>query len=223
MQMTGEYRIEAPREAVWTALNDPEVLKQCIPGCEELEKTSETEFSAKVKAKVGPVSAKFAGSVTLSDLKPPESYRIDGEGKGGAAGFAKGGATVTLAEDGGATLLGYEVDGKVGGKLAQIGSRLIDGTAKKMADDFFGKFAELVGAPVEAVSAPAEAEAAPEAAPTEAEAAPAEAAAAPVEAAVQAEPAESADPDVGAGAKLGVWVAGTILAVLILLAVFGLG
>jgi len=195
MQMTGECRIEAPREAVWTALNDPEVLKQCIPGCEELEKTSDTEFSAKVKAKVGPVSAKFAGSVTLSDFNPPESYKISGEGKGGAAGFAKGGATVTLAEDGAATLLGYEVNGQVGGKLAQVGARLIDGTAKKMADDFFGKFAEVVGGPTE------EAEAAE----------------------TSAEPLLAEPSDVGAGAKLGVWVAGTILAVLLLLAVFGLG
>ena len=205
MQMTGECRIEAPREAVWTALNDPEVLKQCIPGCEELEKTSDTEFSAKVTAKVGPVSAKFAGSVSLSDLNPPESYKISGEGKGGAAGFAKGGATVTLAEDGGATLLGYEVEGQVGGKLAQIGARLIDGTAKKMADDFFGKFAALVGGPAE------------EAAPAEAPAA--EAAETPP----GISPGEPSDADVGAGAKLGVWVAGTILAVLILLAIFGLG
>ncbi|MCG8649802.1 MAG: carbon monoxide dehydrogenase subunit G, partial [Pirellulales bacterium] len=142
MQMTGEYRIEAARETVWAALNDPEVLKACIPGCEELEKTSDTGFAAKVKAKVGPVSAKFAGAVTLSDINPPESYTISGEGKGGAAGFAKGGAKVRLDEDGSATLLHYEVDATVGGKLAQIGARLIDGTAKKMADDFFGKFAE---------------------------------------------------------------------------------
>ncbi len=195
MQMTGEYRIAAPRETVWTALKDPAVLKQCIPGCEELEKTSDTEFSAKVKAKVGPVSAKFAGSVTLSDLKPPESYKISGEGKGGAAGFAKGRATVTLAEDGGATLLGYEVNGQVGGKLAQVGTRLIDGTAKKMADDFFGKFGELVGGPTEAAA----------------------------EAPAEISPAGPGDADVGAGAKLGVWVAGLILAVLLLLAIFGLG
>ncbi len=205
MQMTGECRIEAPREAVWTALNDPEVLQQCIPGCEELEKTSDTEFFAKVNAKVGPVSAKFAGSVTLSDLKPPESYKISGEGKGGAAGFAKGGATVTLAEDGGATLLGYDVDGQVGGKLAQVGAGLIDGAAKKMADDFFGKFAELVGGP-------AEAEASAEAPAVEAAETPPGTA-----------PAEPSDADVGAGAKLGVWIAGTILVVLILLAIFGLG
>jgi carbon monoxide dehydrogenase subunit G len=161
MEMTGEYRIEAPREAVWTALNDPEVLKQVIPGCEEIEKTSDTEFEAKVKAKVGPVSAKFAGKVTLSDLDPPNGYTISGEGKGGAAGFARGGAKIRLEEeDGGATILYYEVDAQVGGKLAQIGSRLIDGTAKKMAGDFFGKLSEVVGEAAPAAEAPPEAPAA---------------------------------------------------------------
>ena len=161
MHMTGEQRIAAPRETVWAALNDPEVLLACIPGCEEIEKVSETEMNAKVKAKVGPVSAKFQGSVTLSDLKPPESYRISGEGKGGAAGFAKGGATVKLAEDGDGTLLTYEVDAQVGGKLAQIGSRLIDGTAKKLAGDFFTALeAQVAGPPVEAAAEAAEAEAA---------------------------------------------------------------
>ncbi|MEM1398502.1 MAG: SRPBCC domain-containing protein [Pseudomonadota bacterium] len=149
MDMTGEYRIEAPRERVWEGLNDPEVLKQCIPGCEEIIQKSETELSAKVTAKVGPVKAKFSGDVTLSDVVPPESYTISGEGKGGPAGFAKGGAKVKLAEDGAdATLLSYEVDAQVGGKLAQIGARLINGTAKKMADDFFGKFADVITAPV---------------------------------------------------------------------------
>ena len=126
MQMTGEYRIVASREAVWAALNDPAVLRRCIPGCEELEKTSDTGFTAKVKAKVGPVSARFSGAVTLSELNPPESYRISGEGKGGAAGFAKGGATVTLSEDDKETLLRYDVDAQVGGKLAQVGARLVE-------------------------------------------------------------------------------------------------
>ena len=111
MQMTGQYRIEAPRETVWEALNDVEVLRACIPGVEEIEKTSDTSFSAKVRAKVGPVSARFAGDVTLSDLDPPRGYTISGEGKGGAAGFAKGGAKVNLEEDGAATLLNYEVVG----------------------------------------------------------------------------------------------------------------
>ncbi|MBT6119775.1 MAG: carbon monoxide dehydrogenase subunit G [Rhodospirillaceae bacterium] len=144
MDMTGEYRIEAPRDKVWAALNDPEVLKESIPGCEELTKESDTAFSAKVKAKVGPVSAKFAGRVELTDMNPPESYRISGEGQGGVAGFAKGGANVRLEEDGAATVLHYEVQANVGGKLAQIGSRLIDSTAKKMAGQFFEKFTQTV-------------------------------------------------------------------------------
>ena len=196
MEMTGEYRINAAREAVWAALNDPEVLKACIPGCQEIEKTSDTGFTAKVKAKVGPVSATFNGAVTLSDLNPPESYTISGEGKGGAAGFAKGGAKVKLAEDGAETLLSYEVEAQVGGKLAQIGSRLIDGTAKKMAEQFFGAFAEHVGGP-----------------PPEA----------PAEAPAPAAGVEVSDADVGAGVKPGVWVAGLILVVILLLLIFGLG
>jgi uncharacterized protein len=145
MDMTGEYRIPASRETVWKALNDPEVLKQCIPGCEELEKKSDTEFAAKVTAKVGPVKAKFGGAVKMSDLDPPNGYTISGEGTGGAAGFAKGGAKVALKQDGTDTVLSYTVNATVGGKLAQIGSRLIDSTAKKMANDFFAKFAEVVG------------------------------------------------------------------------------
>ena len=145
MDMTGEYRIPAPRQRVWEALNDPEILKAAIPGCEELNKLSDNELEARVKAKVGPVSATFTGKVTLNDLNPPESYRIAGEGKGGAAGFAKGGAEVNLAEDGADTILRYSAKADVGGKLAQIGSRLIQGTAKKMADDFFGKFSAIVG------------------------------------------------------------------------------
>jgi len=144
MEMTGEYRIPASREEVWQALNDAEVLKQCIPGCEELEKLSDTEFTAKVKMRVGPVSARFAGAVTLEDLNPPISYSIVGEGKGGAAGFAKGGAKVVLDYDEGVTVLRYDADARVGGKLAQIGSRLIAGTARKLADKFFSAFAETV-------------------------------------------------------------------------------
>ncbi len=145
MDMTGEYRIAAPREKVWEALNDPEILKMCIPGCEELSKDSDTELSAKVSTKVGPVSAKFTGKVTLSDINPPEGYKITGEGQGGVAGFAKGGAEVKLEEDGNETVLSYTATAQVGGKLAQIGSRLIDSTAKKMAGQFFGKFAEEIG------------------------------------------------------------------------------
>jgi carbon monoxide dehydrogenase subunit G len=158
MDMTGEYLIAAPREAVWKALNDPEVLKQCIAGCDEMEKTSDTEFTAKVTAKVGPVRAKFGGAVTLSDIDPPNGYTISGEGTGGAAGFAKGGAKVELIADGDGTLLKYTVDATVGGKLAQIGSRLIDSTAKKYAKDFFSCFAEKVVASLgDEGEAPAEA------------------------------------------------------------------
>ncbi|MBL6600670.1 MAG: carbon monoxide dehydrogenase subunit G [Alphaproteobacteria bacterium] len=156
MDMTGDYLIKASRQAVWDALNDPDVLKQCIPGCEELEKTSDSGFTAKVAAKVGPVKARFTGAVTLSDLDPPNGYKISGEGKGGAAGFAKGGAEVKLsdAEDG-ATTLSYVVDAQVGGKLAQIGSRLIDSTAKKMAGEFFQTFGALVEAGASNDDAPA--------------------------------------------------------------------
>jgi len=144
MDMSGEYRIPAPRDRVWAALNDPEILRQAIPGCEELTKHSDTELEAKVTAKVGPVKAKFAGNVRLENINAPESYSIVGEGKGGAAGFAKGGADVHLKEDGSDTILTYNAKAEVGGKLAQIGSRLIQGTAKKMADDFFGKFSRIV-------------------------------------------------------------------------------
>ncbi len=153
MDMTGSYRIEAPRERVWEALNDPEILRQCIPGCEEVQKVSDTEFTAKVTAKVGPVSAKFAGKVTLSDLDPPNGYTITGEGSGGVAGFGKGGATVKLEPDGTGTLLAYAANAKVGGKLAQIGSRLVDATARKMADDFFARFSVIVGGPAPAPEA----------------------------------------------------------------------
>jgi carbon monoxide dehydrogenase subunit G len=163
MDMKGEYRVAARRDKVWAALNDPEILKQSIPGCEEIEKLSDTEMAAKVTAKVGPVKARFAGKVTLSDLDPPNGYKISGEGSGGAAGFAKGGATVRLTEEGDATLMSYTVDAHVGGKLAQIGSRLIDATARKMADDFFARFAEVVGGPAPA-AAPAVAAPQPEAA-----------------------------------------------------------
>ena len=154
MNLSGDHRIEAPRDQVWAALNDPDVLKQAIPGCEQLAKTSDTEFTATVKAKVGPVSAKFSGVVRLSDLDPPNGYTISGEGKGGAAGFAKGGAKVWLKEDGAATILHYEVDAQVGGKLAQIGSRLIDGTARKLSGEFFDNFATAVAGPQPAAEKP---------------------------------------------------------------------
>lgn len=149
MDMSGSHRIEATRDRVWAALNDPEVLRQCIPGCEEVVKQSDTELTAKVVAKVGPVSAKFSGKVTLSDLDPPNGYTITGEGSGGVAGFGKGGAKVTLASEGNATLLTYTAHAQVGGKLAQIGSRLVDATARKMADDFFTRFCGLLDSPAE--------------------------------------------------------------------------
>lgn len=145
MQMTDSQRIPAPRAVVWAALNDPEVLKRCIPGCESLTMTSPTGMEAKVTLKIGPVKATFGGKVTLSDLDPPNGYRITGEGSGGVAGFAKGGAAVRLAEDGAdATVLTYEVEAQIGGKLAQLGSRLIDSTAKKLAGEFFEGFAAAV-------------------------------------------------------------------------------
>lgn len=155
MDMTGEYRIAAPRQKVWEALNDVDILKQCIPGCETITKTSPTEMTATVRAKVGPVSARFGGKVTLSDLDPPNGYRISGEGTGGPAGFAKGGATVKLTDDGDATKLSYVVEANVGGKLAQIGSRLIDATARQMAEQFFAKFAATVAAGAQPAAAPA--------------------------------------------------------------------
>src|ERR1700759_5231768 len=152
MDIKGEYRIEAPRDKVFAALNDQAVLQACIPGCESLEKLSDTEMTAKVRLRIGPVSAAFSGKVTLSDIDPPNGYKITGEGQGGVAGFAKGGAVVKLTEDGGDTILAYDVDAQVGGKIAQVGARLIQGTAKKLADQFFGKFAESVGAPPPAAS-----------------------------------------------------------------------
>lgn len=191
MDLSGEYRILADRETVWRALNDPEVLKQCIPGCEELEKVSDTEFTAKVTSKVGPVRAKFTGKVTLSELDPPKSYKISGEGQGGAAGFARGGATVSLAEDGDVTVLTYTADAQVGGKLAQIGSRLIAGTARKLADEFFTTFAETV--------APGAVEEAEEAAPAT---------------------APAAAPAAAGGMSPMVWVGGVVVAIVVLLVIF---
>jgi uncharacterized protein len=155
MDMTGEYIIPAPRQKVWDALNDTEILKQAIPGCETITKHSDTEMSATVRAKVGPVSARFGGKVTISDRDPPNGYKIMGEGTGGPAGFAKGGATVKLTDDGDGTKLSYVVEANVGGKLAQIGSRLIDATARQMAENFFSKFAQLVVSSSAAAAAPA--------------------------------------------------------------------
>ena len=144
MDMSGERRIAASRKAVWAALNDIDILKRCIPGCESLEKTSDSDMSAKAKLQIGPVKATFSGKVKLTDLDPPNGYRISGEGSGGVAGYAKGGAKVRLADDGNGTLMHYEVKADVGGKLAQLGGRLIDATAKRLADELFEKFATLV-------------------------------------------------------------------------------
>lgn len=147
MTMSGEVPLAAKREDVWAKLNDPAVLKACIPGCEELNMLSDHEFEAVAVNKIGPVKAKFKGKVQLTDLDPPNGYKISGQGDGGIAGFAKGGAVVQLSdlEDGG-TLLKYDVEAQIGGKLAQLGQRLINGAAKKMADDFFARFAEAVKA-----------------------------------------------------------------------------
>jgi carbon monoxide dehydrogenase subunit G len=220
MEMTGEQRIPAPRQRVWEALNDPTILQQCIPGCEEIDRTTPTEWAAKVRAKVGPVSASFKGKVTLSDLDPPNGYRITGEGTGGAAGFAKGGAAVRLSDDGAGTLLAYTVNAQVGGKLAQIGSRLIDGTARKMADDFFTRFAAIVGGP-----APAETMAAAPVSPTAPGIEPTAADALVAEGNIPYVPGSGATPGEPTVPTRGslppwVWIVGLAVVVAILLALF---
>jgi carbon monoxide dehydrogenase subunit G len=210
MDMTGEFRIPAPREVVWKALNDPAVLKQSIAGCEELEKVSDTQFAAKVTAKVGPVKARFAGRVTLSDLDPPNGYKITGEGQGGAAGFAKGGAEVRLEPDGDGTLLKYTVNAAIGGKLAQIGARLIDGAARKMADDFFSAFAGVVAGGAAPAEAPVVSEAHPAAAETPA--------APPPRAAAEAGPPS---PPAAESRAIKPWVwAGALIVIAILLLIY---
>lgn len=164
MELTDEIRIAASRETVYAALNDPEILRQAIPGCEALEKKSDTEFEATVTSKVGPLTARLKGAVQLADLDPPAGYTLSGEGKGGPAGFAKVRAKVALAEDGAATVLRYEVKADVGGKLGQLGGPIIDRTARKLAGEFFASFESLVGAP----AAEAAAEGQPEPATAEA-------------------------------------------------------
>ncbi|MCO5057147.1 MAG: carbon monoxide dehydrogenase subunit G [Rhizobiaceae bacterium] len=144
VNMDGEERIDAPIGKVWEALNDPEILKACIPGCESLDKKSERELAATVALKIGPIKARFNGEVELKNLKPPHSYTIEGEGKGGIAGFAKGGADVVLKEDGDGTILSYTAKADVGGKMAQLGSRLIQSTSKKLAAQFFADFNKKV-------------------------------------------------------------------------------
>jgi hypothetical protein len=154
MEQAGEHRIAAARDRVWAALNDPEVLKRCIDGCEALERTGPEALAARVRAKVGPVSAVFSGDIALKDLDPPNGYTLEVSAKGGAAGFAKGVARVKLAEDGAATVLSYTAEGAVGGKLAQVGQRLIDAAARKTADDFFAAFASEVEAPAAPADGP---------------------------------------------------------------------
>ena len=146
MDMTGERRLPAPRQTVWDALNDPAVLKASIPGCESLEKLSDTQMKATAAIKIGPISARFNGNVQISDIEPARAYSISGDGQGGVAGFAKGGAKVRLEDDGPGTVLSYTVNAQVGGKIAQLGARLIDATAKQMADAFFDRFAKQVEA-----------------------------------------------------------------------------
>lgn len=154
MELLGQRELAAPRQVVWDALNDPATLRECLRGCDRLEKLSDSTFEATIATKVGPIKATFQGSVALSDIEPPSSYTIAFEGKGGAAGFAKGRAKVQLADASGGTLLRYAVDASLGGKLGQMGSRVVDGVAREMADEFFGRFADIVGR-VEPVAAAA--------------------------------------------------------------------
>ena len=190
MRMSGEQRIPAAQQVVWEALNDPEVLRRSIPGCESVERTGDNQLAAAVTAKIGPVKARFNGKITLDDIDPPRGYRLSGEGEGGAAGFVKGGATVRLEPDGDATRLKYEVEATVGGKLAQIGSRLVDAAARKMADDFFTRFNDIVSTG-----------AAPETEP-------------------ETEIVTGTGPETGRGLPTVVWAAGLIAVVGLLLLVF---
>ena len=215
MKMNGEFRVPTDRETVWRALNDPEVLKECLPGCQEIEKTSDTEMTATLALKVGPVKATFAGGVTLSDLDPPNGYTLSGQGQGGTAGFASGEAKVRLVEEGGETVVHYDVDAKVGGKLAQIGSRLIDSTAKKLAKQFFDSLAEKLGGGDEA------AEPEPEPAPP----APEPDATPPADAAQESAPNADAGPPLAPAAKrmglpTAAWAAAVVAVAVVLILVF---
>ena len=225
MKMNGEFRVPTDRETVWRALNDPEVLKQCLPGCQEIEKTSETEMTATLTIRVGPVKATFAGGVTFSDLDPPNGYTLAGQGQGGAAGFASGEARVRLIEDGSDTVVQYECDAKVGGKLAQIGSRLIDSTAKKLTKQFFDSLAEQLGGGGEEGDAGA-ADASPDAAAAS-QPDPSPDAAAPPEAAAPAQdaPTEDAAPALPpAKQRLGLptalWAGAVVVVVVVLILSF---
>jgi carbon monoxide dehydrogenase subunit G len=205
MEFTGRYLIAAPPQKVWEGINDPAVLKACIPGCEQLDKTSPTDFVATAKLKIGPVSATFKGKVTLSEMDPPHRLTLSGEGQGGVAGFAKGGAEVVLTPEGDGTVLTYTAKASVGGKLAQIGQRLIDGAAKQIADDFFKRFtAALAPQPVLSPD------------PTTAEI--------QADAPLAAPPASevSVAPEPRGGLSPVVWVGGLIAVILVLLLAFGL-
>lgn len=210
MDFSGRYVIQAPPERVWAAINDPVILKACIPGCEQLDKNSDTEFVATAKLKVGPVSATFKGKVTLSNIQPPTGLTLTGEGQGGVAGFAKGGAEVTLTPEGDGTVLTYNAKAQVGGKLAQIGQRLIDGAAKQIADDFFKRFAEAI-TPKPVLAADPTTEELDGVAKLHAPHATAEVLA-----------AEPAGPVVRTGLSPAVWVIGLIAVIVVLLLAFGL-
>lgn len=199
MDMTGERRIPAPRQTVWEALNNTEVLKASIPGCESLEKLADDQMKATAAIKVGPISARFSGKVQLTDIDPPNGYRISGEGQGGVAGFAKGGANVALTDDGADTLLSYQVNAQVGGKLAQLGGRLIDATAKQMADAFFDRFSAQVQAMAPAGETTAE---------------PVAMAAVPRPPAI---PALSLVPNEPFGLPIAAWIGGGVFALMVLL------
>ena len=207
MEFSGRYAIPAPPERVWEGLNDPQILKTCIPGCEQIEKTTPTDFLATARLKIGPVSATFKGKVALSELDPPHRCVLSGEGQGGVAGFAKGDAEVLLAPDGAGTLLTYKAKANVGGKLAQIGQRLIDGAAKQIADDFFGRFSKAVSMPAADMSDETERES------------DAPAPAAPVSVRAQLQAVEQKRRD---GLAPEIWVVGLVVIVAILLVLFGM-
>ncbi len=203
MRMAGEQRIAASRQRVWEALNDPDILKQCIPGCQSLEREADDRLAAVAEVKIGPIGARFKGMVTLSELDPPNGYTITGQGNGGVAGSAKGGAKVRLSDDGGGTLVSYEVDAEVGGRMAQLGGPIIDATAKQLAGKFFTTFGQVVGG----------AAAAAEAAPVAAEVAPAQVAA-PVAAAAAPTVVHAPSAPAPAGGYPWGWIAAVVLAIL---------
>ncbi len=209
MDIVGEYRIPANKQAVWEALNDPEILKISIPGCESVERHSETELTASVMIKMGPVKATFRGKVTLADLDPPNSYTISGEGEGGVAGFGKGSARVSLADVEGETLLTYSATADVGGKLAQIGSRLVESATRKLAKDFFTNFSKAVEAGAAPVEARAEALVTPAPAPT----------AKPQPTAERRPEAAKPEPATLRGLSTANWTAGLVAIILIILLV----